>query len=548
MPIFKKRLIILSILLAAILAVSAVSAAENITDTKADDALEPLGEIDEPQQDTLESGEGSDDFQIDIRNTNIKVGYPHMNLEDIGTLSCPGGVSGNVSVTVGSDVIRTFELSGNASTIILDYNTLKLPFGRNTMKIDFANQTGSRQLYNGWINVDYYMEICCGREYGDEAGTDYPLFYDNSWTYHVDVPKDADGKLYVSIDANAYEPATYKRGISVRTISPKGLSIGAHTIKAKLVNDSIYPEKTVDYTFYVTPKITVPAGMAVGEMEYVLIDLPDDYRGTARIFKSATVYEDGIGEYYIKGQLIATADVNGDVKIQIPEANIGENAIYVNITGSGDYEDYFYMDYYPNDPKFSSSISSNVVEYGSKVILTINAPKSDTNLYVYVDGVEYDSVDLDGERTRMAISRLSVGQHHIKLEYYVESYDANSQRVVEKFYSNSFYVTVKKSTNLKKASKTAAKTLLTLKAVKVKKSAKKLILQATLKQGGKVLKGKTITFKFNGKKYTAKTGRKGIAKVTVKKSILKKLKVGEKVKYQASFAKITVKKTAIIRK
>ena len=34
---------------------------------------------------------------------------------------------------------------------------------------------------------------------------------------------------------------------------------------------------------------------------------------------------------------------------------------------------------------------------------------------------------------------------------------------------------------------------------------------------------KKITFKFNGKKYTAKTNVKGIAKVTIKSSVLKKL-------------------------
>ena len=89
---------------------------------------------------------------------------------------------------------------------------------------------------------------------------------------------------------------------------------------------------------------------------------------------------------------------------------------------------------------------------------------------------------------------------------------------------------------------------LTLKAVKVKKSAKKLVLTATLKQGSIPLKGKKITFKFNGKKFTAKTNKKGVAKVTIKKKVLKKLKVGKKVKYQASYGKLTVKKSAKVKK
>jgi hypothetical protein len=81
----------------------------------------------------------------------------------------------------------------------------------------------------------------------------------------------------------------------------------------------------------------------------------------------------------------------------------------------------------------------------------------------------------------------------------------------------------------------------------VKKSAKKLTLQVTLKNK-KVIKGKTVTFKFNGKTYKAKTNSKGIAKITIKSSILKKLKVGKKVTYQATYVKDTVKKTVKVQK
>lgn len=92
------------------------------------------------------------------------------------------------------------------------------------------------------------------------------------------------------------------------------------------------------------------------------------------------------------------------------------------------------------------------------------------------------------------------------------------------------------------------KVTLTLKKVTVKKSAKELVLTATLKKAINPLKNKKVTFKFNGVTYKAKTNDKGVAKVTVKKSTLKKLKVGETVTYQATYLKDTVKKTTKVKK
>ena len=76
------------------------------------------------------------------------------------------------------------------------------------------------------------------------------------------------------------------------------------------------------------------------------------------------------------------------------------------------------------------------------------------------------------------------------------------------------------------------------KTVKVKRTAKKLVLTAKLK---KKFKGKKITFKFRGKKYTAKTNKKGIAKVTIGKKVLKKLKKGKNYKLTITYYKVTLK-------
>ena len=100
---------------------------------------------------------------------------------------------------------------------------------------------------------------------------------------------------------------------------------------------------------------------------------------------------------------------------------------------------------------------------------------------------------------------------------------------------------VKKSVALKSLN---PKHNVAIKAVNVKKSAKQLILTATVIYG---LDGKKVTFKFNDKTYTAKTV-KGIAKVTIPKSALKKLKVGKTVKYQAKFLKETASLEVQVKK
>ena len=80
-------------------------------------------------------------------------------------------------------------------------------------------------------------------------------------------------------------------------------------------------------------------------------------------------------------------------------------------------------------------------------------------------------------------------------------------------------------------------------ASKVKKS-KNFKITATL---NKKVKGKYVYVIFNGKSYKAKTNKNGVAKITIKKSALKKLG-GKKVKYQILFGEKIVKKSVKVKK
>ena len=84
---------------------------------------------------------------------------------------------------------------------------------------------------------------------------------------------------------------------------------------------------------------------------------------------------------------------------------------------------------------------------------------------------------------------------------------------------------------------------------KVKKSKKVTKIKVSLaKVDGKFLAKKTLKIKFNKKTYKVKTNKKGVGTWKVKKSMLKKLKVGKKVKYTVTYGKATLTKKLTIKK
>ena len=86
------------------------------------------------------------------------------------------------------------------------------------------------------------------------------------------------------------------------------------------------------------------------------------------------------------------------------------------------------------------------------------------------------------------------------------------------------------------------------KTVNIKKSSRKLVLAAKLKQGKKLLKNKVVIFKFKGKKYKAKTNKKGIAKVTIKRNVIAKLKAGKKYRFNVTYLKSNINRTIKVKR
>jgi hypothetical protein len=219
----------------------------------------------------------------------------------------------------------------------------------------------------------------------------------------------------------------------------------------------------------------------------------------------------------------------------------GSNSISVYISGNNIFIDLakgnVFVDVEENiDPALTISVADIEQGQSANVVITTNSTFTG-DVIVQVANKNYTVNVVEGKGS-ISISGLAV----------------NTYTATAFFKSNGIFNDSTKTATFKVTSKPVAPakkttvTKLTLKKVKVKKSAKKLVLKATLKINGKAAKGKVIKFKFKGKTYKAKTNKKGVAKVTIKKKVLKKLKVGKKVKYQATYGKVTKKYTVKVKK
>lgn len=93
------------------------------------------------------------------------------------------------------------------------------------------------------------------------------------------------------------------------------------------------------------------------------------------------------------------------------------------------------------------------------------------------------------------------------------------------------------------------KSIIKAKNIKVKKSKKVTKIKVSLKKvNGKFLKGKTLKLKIKNKTLKAKTNKKGVATFKLKKSVVKKLKVGKKYKFKVTYLKDKVTKKMTIKK
>ncbi|WP_405267633.1 hypothetical protein [Methanobrevibacter sp.] len=330
----------------------------------------------------------------------------------------------------------------------------------------------------------------------------------------VKAPSDATGKAILNANNRNYT-LTLVNGKATKSIS--NLPVGNYPISVRYAGDEKYGGNVAATTARVLSKVTPDLSLSVSNINV----------GKAAIIKVA-----------------ANAEINGNVIVNVN--NVDHDVKLVNGQGNLSVSGLKYGSYKAN-AKFG----------GNTKFLPQNATKAFTVTYVptitgkasALYSAKY-SVTVHGTNGKVAKNVTVVFKINGKK---ITTAKTNSNGVatfsIPTKYAPKKYTISATALGKTLSKKVTVKHVPTLKTVTVKKSAKKLVLTATLKKvNGKYLKKKTVTFKFNGKKYTAKTNSKGVAKVTIKKAVLKKLKAGKKVTYQATYLKDTVKKTAKVKK
>lgn len=324
----------------------------------------------------------------------------------------------------------------------------------------------------------------------------------------VTVTADVDGEY--TVDINGTE-------LKVNVVEGKG------TVSIALANGTYYANVTFGNTNYTTTSTNTTFNV-----QKVLIEAADAKYGLgdSYVYEAKLVCENGTAlanmpvTFKVNGATYnATTDENGTAKVTLTSLNVGSYDIAIS-----------YLD---ENATQKITVSPRIVE--SKDLIMDYDSKSFT-----VKAIGDDGNPIANEVVKMSVNGVV---------YNVKTDKNGVASLPIKLKPKTYTITCSyKGTTVKNTIKVKY-TLKAKKTVKVKKTAKKLVLKATLKwSNGKAIVGKKITFKFKGKIYTVKTNKKGLAKVIIKKKVLKKLKKGKTYKANIIYKNETVTTKVKVKK
>ncbi|WP_405268924.1 Ig-like domain-containing protein [Methanobrevibacter sp.] len=404
--------------------------------------------------------------------------------------------NGTLKVFIDSKLALTGKLDKNGEFLESLFKYVKC--GQQWIEVQYTagNFTKSKRVL---ANVSYYVEAWGnGFIYGDEDDV------------VIVVPTDFNKDLIdIRIDGVKVKKFTIDNSGWIELDVSK-LSAGNHTISFDFKGDEKYYSYSLTHSFTICYGIKVPDWFA-DEYTKVSLTLPSNAKGTLKV--------------YVDGKLFKSQKLNkGKASISLAGLKAGYHNITAKYTGSDFKVDKEESEIYvPLKPtikaKNAKAYYTDAAKYSVKIM---KGPKAAGGMYV-----------------SLKICKRTYGKY------------ANKNGVatfnLPKLKPGKYTLTLI-CDGVKVTKKLTVKQILSLNTAKIKRSAKKVVLSVTLKKGKKPVKGKYVIFKFKGKSYKAKTNSKGIAKVTVKKSVLKKLKVGRMYTYSVSYLKTSIIKTTRLKR
>ena len=330
----------------------------------------------------------------------------------------------------------------------------------------------------------------------------------------VTVPEGSSGEVAVTVD-NVTQTVPVKSGEN--TITVPGVSEGEHEVKVVYTDNETGQTKTITKTITVFKSINAEKDLTRGW------NSPYDYKAEF-LDNEGHVLKDTEVQFIVNNQTYTVKTDSQGIAYLSEVFDVGEyNITMVNpVTGATETATTTIVKRLIDNHDITMDFADGH-EYVVRAIGDDGKPVGEGEVVAFrVNNVNYVGItDSDG------YARLKINLNP-KTYTMVAQYRA---------FKVSNTIVVKQTLKLVK------------KNIKVKKSANSFKIKATLKwTNGKAISGKQLTIKFNGKTYKVKTNSKGLAQVTIKKSVIKKLKAGKKYTYTVKYLTNSVKGTVKVTK
>ena len=408
------------------------------------------------------------------------------------------------SYVYGEDNVLEFYLPDtlNNDLLTIQIDGVRYPFTHpsyivnNIIEVDISNlNAGNHSLFISYPGDGRFNPHTKTLNFTVNYAIIYPYMveYGDGSSVYINLPKDARGYLEVYINKALFKSAKMSNGHA--EIRLDSLTPGEYALDVRYCGGD-YDIEGVSLQITVDPKITIDGCFTVGEQKSITLEVPKNCRGVMIVEINSKKYK-----IQIK---------NGKAVLSLKSLKIGEYDINVTYIGENGYKtsQYFYIEVDPAKIKIRAKNINILYKHKAKYSVKLFGRDAKALKNVWVK-FKIGKKTYKAKTNRYGIATIKLPKLKVKTHKIIISY-------------KNIKITKKIRVTL-------------LKLSKVKKSKSKLKLKATLY---KKLKGKTVTFKFLGKKYKAKTNSKGTAHVVVKVP-----KTAKKLTFSGTYMKNTVKQS-----